>query len=329
MIQVTSLLIRTIINFRNMIRLLLILSLSVMIISCNKKVTDNIVEDRSSQSLPDDKQQKVIKPDVVEHAPEEVAEEPNEIQNKDKTAEILRSPYTRLELDIFGNKYIYSNIELIKLDAKNDTIAVFNTRNTSSISSVAVTNPNKVIVYSRDNQRTWTLDSTLSVIEDKRIDLPELGEIGFVTRLEGDDVLYYSRSSKKFYRTNSNNNKIIESDVQWKMESQIKDIIESQDLFIVRNEQNEIYLFDSFGNLIRQVRVAINDGPVDFQNNFIYQIEGNQLRYLDLTDPTGEFKEYKLANDLKNVSDFKMARQKVYTLTNGKVAEQKIMIVNY
>jgi len=304
-------------------KLLLIIALVLTLFSCNKKVGDKISENKS-EPIKDE-----VKENSIENAAAAAANAAEIMEDEKVTPKVVVSPYRGLELDIFGNKYIYSDIELIKLDSKNDTVAVFNTRNTSSISSVAVTNPNKVIVYSRDNQRTWTLDSTLSVIEDNRIDLPELGEIGFVTRLEGDDVLYYSRSSKKFYRTNSNNNKIIESDVQWKMESQIKDIIESQDLFIVRNEENEVYLFDSFGNLIKQVNVDINNGPVDFQNNFIYQIDGGQLRYLDLTDPTAEFKEYKLAGGMKNVSDFKMARQKVFTLTNGKVAEQKIMIVNY
>jgi len=322
MIQASCLLMRTTINFRNMNRKLLIMGLVIILFSCNKQVNDKMSENNSES-----KESEVE--DYVENAAEAVANAAESIGAKNEAPEILVSPYKGLELDIFGNKYIYSDIELIKLDAKNDTVAVFNTRNTSSITSVAVTNPNKLIVYSRDNQRSWTLDSTLSVIEDQRLDLPEIGEIGFVTRLEGDDLLYYSRSSKKFYRTNSTNEKVLESDVQWKMESPIKDIIESQDLFIVRNEANEVYLFDSFGNLIKQVQVNINNGPVDFQNNFIYQIDGNQLRYLDLTDPTAEFKEYKLASGMNNVSDFKMARQKVYTLTNGKVGEQKIMIVNY
>ena len=285
-----------------MYKCIILLGLALLLVSCNRQLlTDTQVNES------------------------EVREE-FEINDKDEN---FVSPFKNLELDIFGNKYIYSDIELIKLNSQGDTVAVFNTRNTSSISSVSVSNPNKVIVYSRDNQRTWTLDSTLSVIEDKRVDLPELGEIGFVTRLEGDDILYYSRSTRKFYRINNNNSKIIESDVQWGMDSEIKDIVESQDLFIVRNEENQLYLFDSFGNLMKEVKVEINDGPVDFQNNFIYQIHGNQLRYFDLTDPTAEFREYKLSGGLIDVSDFKMARQKIYTLTNGKVTEQKIMIVNY
>ena len=287
-----------------MYKIVVIFVMSLVMFSCNRQVKDEMVMEKPAQ-------------------------EKATIETKTEEDDKQVSPYTKLELDIFGNKYIYSDIELIKLDVKGDTVAVFNTRNTSAISSVAVSNPNKLIVYSRDNQRTWTLDSTLSVIEDKRIDLPELGEIGYVTRLEGDDILYYSRSTKKFYRSNINNNKIIESDVQWNMESQIKDIVESQDLFIVRNEENEVYLFDSFGNLMKEVKIKLNDGPVDFQNNFIYQIEGDQLRFLDLTDPTAEFQQYKLSSPLKNVSDFKMARQKIVTLTNGEVAEQKIMIVNY
>ena len=287
-----------------MYKVIILFSVSILFLSCNRQSTDKLV---TVDEVQEDTTSDVMK----------------------ESEEISQSNFKGLEIDIFGNQYIYSDIELIKLDSKGDTVAVFNSRNTSGISSVAVSNPNKLIVYSRDNQRTWILDSTLSVIEDKRIDLPELGEIGFVTRLEGDDILYYSRSSKKFYRTNSNNNKIIESDVQWKMESEIKDIVESQDKFIVRNEENEVYLFDSFGNLIKQVKIEMNDGPVDFQNDFIYQIEDNELRYLDLTDPTADFKKYKLSGGLKDVSDFKMARQKIYTLTNGKVVEQKIMIVNY
>lgn len=311
-------------------KLLIIMSLSVMLFSCNRQLTEE------TQSMENDSAEK------VEQIKEKSSATTKEVEKtisttissetgapKTSAPEIPQSPFQGLEMDIFGNKYIYSDIELIKLGAKGDTLAVFNTRNTSGISSVAVTNPNKLIVYSRDNQRSWTLDSTLSIIEDKTVDLPELGEIGFLTRLEGDDILYYSRSAKKFFRTNSTNEKMIESDVHWEMESQIRDIVESQDQFIVRNEDNEVYLFDSFGNLVKEIKVKMNDGPVDFQNNFIFQIDGNQLRYLDVTDPTAEFKTYKLSGGLKNVSDFKMGRQKIVTLTNGKVTEQKIMIVNF
>jgi len=277
-------------NFRSMNKLLLIFGICAVMFSCNQKIVNEITTNSSNQLATD------------------------------------QSPYTGLEVDIFGNKYIYSNIELIKLDANNDTVAIFNTRNTSSILSVSVSNPNNLIVYSRDNQRSWTLDSTLSVIEDMRIDLPELGEIGYVIRLEGDDVLYYSRSNKKFYRTNSYNNKILESDVQWNMESQIRNIIESQDLFIVRNEVNEIYLFDSFGNLIRQVFVEINDGPIDFQNNIIFQIVGKQLRYLDLSDPVADFQEMNLSITEEEISDFKISRRMIYMLSDGKIISQELML---
>ncbi len=305
-----------------MYKVILLMIVGSVIFSCNKKINDETIIKNSPM------EDKEMTDKEIESKEKETINEVVDAKNEEGS-EIVLSPFTNLELDIFGNKYIYSDIELIKLDSNNDTLAVFNTRNTSGISSVSVTNPNKLVVYSRDNQLTWTLDSTLSIIEEKRIDLPQLGEIGFVTRLEGDDVLYYSRSAKKFFRTNSNNNKVLESDVQWDMESEIRDIVESQDLFIVRNEENQVYLFDSFGNLIKEVKIKMNDGPVDFQNNYIYQIEGNQLRYLDLKDPTAEFKEYKLSAGLQNVSDFKMARQKIYTLSNGKVKEQKIMIVNY
>lgn len=302
-------------------KVLLLIMFSSILFSCNKRMNDKTIIKNPSM---EDNVMSEEETEVVEELGKDII-----ITEDEEGPEIVLSPFTGLELDVFENKYIYSDIELIKLDENNDTLAVFNTRNTSGISSVSVTNPNKLIVYSRDNQLTWTLDSNLAIIEERRIDLPELGEIGFVTRLEGDDVLYYSRSAKKFFRTNTNNNKVLESDVQWNMESEIKDIVESQDLFIVRNEENQVYLFDSFGNLMKKVNIKINDGPIDFQNNFIYQIEGNQLRYLDLKDPTAEFKEYKLSGGLNQVSDFKMARQKIYTLNNGKVTEQKIMIVNY
>ena len=240
-----------------------------------------------------------------------------------------QSEFRGIEIDILGNKYVYSDIEIAKISKTGDTLAVFNTRNTSGISKVSVSNPNKVIVFSKDNQRSWTLDSTLSVIEDKTLDLPDFGVIGMVTRLEGDDILYYSKSNKKFYRTNTNTSKIIESDVQWDLESDIKDIAESEDRFIIRTEDNDIYLHDSFGNRVKKIPGTFNDGPIDFQHNFIFQVINNQLHYLDITDPTGEFKEYRLSGGLKNVTDFKMARQKVFVISDGKVVEQKIMIVNY
>lgn len=237
--------------------------------------------------------------------------------------------FVGIELDMLGNKYIYSEIEIVKISSEGDTLAIFNTRNTSGISKVSVSNPNKVIVFSKDNQRSWTLDSTLSVIEDKTLDLPDFGVIGMVTRLEGDDILYYSRSNKRFYRTNNSTSKIIESDVQWDIESEIVDIVESEDQFIIRTEKNEIYLHDAFGNRVKKISGSFVDGPIDFQHNFLFQVINDQLNYLDITDPTAEFKEYKLSGGLKNITDFKMDRQKLIAISNGEIVEQKIMIVNY
>lgn len=234
-----------------------------------------------------------------------------------------------IELDVLGNRYVYSSMEIIKISTVGDTLAKFNTRGTSGISKLSTVNPNKVIVFSKDNQRSWTLDSTLSVIEDKNIDIPDFGVIGMVTRLEGDDILYYSKSNKKFYRTNSSTAKIIESDVQWDLDSEVTDVIESEDRFIVRTESNEIYLHDSFGNRVKKIEGPFTDGPIDFQHNFIFQIKDNQLHYFDINDPTADFKMYKLSGGLKNVTDFKMDRQKIYCISNGQLVEEKIMIVNY
>lgn len=234
-----------------------------------------------------------------------------------------------IELDVLGNRYVYSDIEITKISSEGDTLAIFNTRNTSGISKVSTSNPNKVIVFSKDNQRSWTLDSTLSIIEDNIMDKVELGEIGMVTRLEGDDILFYSKSNKKFYRTNSNTARVIESDVQWDLESEVLDVIESEDRFIVRTETNEIYLHDSFGNRVKKIEGPFHDGPIDFQHNFIFQVNDDELHYFDINDPTAEFKTYKLAGGLKNVTDFKMDRQKIYCIANGKLVERKVMIVNY
>ena len=234
-----------------------------------------------------------------------------------------------IELDALGNRYVYSDIEITKISSEGDTLAIFNTRNTSGISKVSTSNPNKVIVFSKDNQRSWTLDSTLSIIEDNIMDRVELGEIGMVTRLEGDDILFYSKSNKKFYRTNSNTARVIESDVQWDLESEVLDVIESEDRFIVRTETNEIYLHDSFGNRVKKIEGPFHDGPIDFQHNFILQVKNDELRYFDINDPIAEFKTYKLAGGLKNVTDFKMDRQKIYCIANGKLIERKVMIVNY
>lgn len=280
-------------------RLPLLFLCCFVVFSCNNKITT--LEEKEETKVPSIK-----------------------TENEDSTGE-----FVGLELDILGNKYIYSDIEIAKISKEGDTLAIFNTRNTSGISKVSVSNPNKVIVFSKDNQRSWTLDSTLSVIEDKQLDLPDFGVIGMVTRLEGDDILYYSKSNKRFYRTNSNTSKIIESDVQWDLESEIVDIVESDDRFIVRTEENEIYLHDSFGNRVKKVSASFVDGPIDFQHNYIFQVIDNQLHYLDITDPTAEFKEYKLAGGLKNVTDFKMDRQKLFCISNGEIVEQKIMIVNY
>lgn len=240
-----------------------------------------------------------------------------------------RSKLVGIELDMLGNKYVYSDIEIFKISSEGDTLANFNTRTTSGITAVSVSNPNKVVVFSRDHQRSWTLDSTLSVIEDNTINLPDLGEIAMMTRLEGDDILYYSKSNKKFYRTNINNYKTIESDVLWDLESEIKEIIESEDRFIVRTASNDVYLHDAYGNKIKKINGSFDDGPIDFRHNFIFQLKNDQLNYLDINDPTGEFKQYKLAEGLTNVTDFKMGRQKLFCISNGDIIEQKIMIATY
>ncbi len=229
------------------------------------------------------------------------------------------SAYLKFELDVFDNKYIYSGLELMKISVAGDTIAIFNTRGTSTITSVSVSNPNKIIVFSKDNQKSWTLDSNLAIIEDKMIDLIDLGEVTIMTRLQGDDILYYSKSNKKFYRTNSNTLKIIESDVQWDIENDIVKLISSDELFVVKTTSAEVFLYDGFGNKLKAINIPFKSAQFDFLNGIIYQIRDDKLYAIDVNDPIAEVNIQSLPKAFNSFTDFKITSKNLYLLSKEEI----------
>lgn len=242
---------------------------------------------------------------------------------ENKSVDLVAENYTNIGLDVLGQTYMYSEVELIKNSITQDTTWSFTSKGTESLSHISFTNPNKLTIFVKDSQELWILDSTLSLVEEIDLVKFDQGDIGFATRLIDNRILLYSRSQRQLYKYNHNRNLVYETDVLWDLEGEVIDLVQSDDQYVLLTDTGQLLLFDDYGNFMQELTINHNQSPISLDNNRLYYIDdtAGTFKYLNLNDPIAE--EQTLNAQIGDkIDDFVIGQRKLYYLKDSKIYQE-------
>ncbi len=239
---------------------------------------------------------------------------------ENKSVDLTSEDYTHIGLDVLGQTYMYSEVELIKNSITQDTTWSFTSKGTESLSHISFTNPNKLTIFVKDSQELWILDSTLSLIEEIDLIRFDKGDIGFATRLIDNRILIYSRSRRQLFKYNHDRNLVYETDVLWDLEGEVIDLVQSDDQYVLLTDTGQLLLFDDYGNFMRELILDQKKSPISLANNRLYYFdnEGGDFNYINLNDPIVE-KQRLMIQLEENIDDFVIGQNKLYFLRDSEI----------
>ena len=222
-------------------------------------------------------------------------------------------------VDALGNVYILGkNDQLKKLDAKGDSVAVFNaTKRYGQLYSIDVTNPLKILLYYKDYGTVLTLDRFLSIRNTLDLRSQNIFQAKAVGLAYDNNIWVFDELDGKLKRIGEDGKLIMQTnDLRLVFDTlPSPEFITDQDgLVYLYDVTRGVYLFDYYGALKTHIPFT---GWRDFMvlEKTIYgRKDNNMLRYqpgsLDL-------REIKIPPMFQPATRIRVTQQKLYVLDNG------------
>jgi hypothetical protein len=222
-------------------------------------------------------------------------------------------------VDALGNIYILSkNDQLKKIDAKGDSVAVFNAvKRYGQLYSIDVTNPLKVLLYYKDFGTVLTLDRFLSVRNTLDLRKENIFQAKAVGLAYDNNIWVFDEQEGKLKRIAEDGKLILQTnDLRLVFDTlPSPDFITDQDgLVYLYDFAKGVYLFDYYGAL--KTRIPFT-GWRDFMvaEKTIYGRKDNDM--LKYEPGSLDLKQIKIPQAFQAASRIRVTAQKLYVLENG------------
>jgi hypothetical protein len=190
----------------------------------------------------------------------------------------VKIPVISLHADRLNRIYVLNSSGLFQYDNQCNLLASFTKKLAGGITSVDVSNPLKILVFSRAEQKIYVLNDRLHV--QSEISLADLGIIQAVVvcNSRGDGFRVYDRASRMLIRFDSNLRKEYEMPIPDKTILNPVLMSENQNWVLISNPPEGILVADRYGNYIRTIESPdsglfhTDDLTVSFVNNDMVNI---------------------------------------------------------
>lgn len=201
---------------------------------------------------------------------------------------IARSGLDLLEVTELNEIYVLeSSRSLIKFDTEGRQKQIFRGNDVEFITSFDVHHGLYILVFSKESNRIYILDRFLVPVN--QLDLVHVGlENGSAAGLTSDGFIWiYDTFKRKLFKIDFKGQILLEStDLSLHTSADL-------DLSYIREYQNQIFLFNSLGNIIvldnlTNYKKTLNgffSYPVSFSSNRMYFFEKNKCKYYALDEP--------------------------------------------
>jgi hypothetical protein len=222
-------------------------------------------------------------------------------------------------VDALGNLYILSkNDQLKKIDAKGDSVAVFNAvKRYGQLYSIDVTNPLKVLLYYRDFGTVLTLDRFLSVRNTLDLRRQNVFQAKAVGLAYDNNIWVFDEQEGKLKHLTEDGKLILQTnDLRLLFDTlPSPEYITDQDgLVYLYDISRGVYLFDYYGSL--KTRIPFT-GWRDFMvaSKTIYGRKENEM--LKYEPGSLDLKHVKIPQPFQSASRIRITQNKLYVLNNG------------
>lgn len=222
-------------------------------------------------------------------------------------------------VDALGNVYILSkNDQLKKIDAKGDSVAVFNAvRKYGQLYSIDVTNPLKVLLYYKDFGTVVTLDRFLSVRNTLDLRRQNIFQVKAVGLAYDNNIWLFDELDGKLKRLGEDGRLILQTnDLRLVFDTlPSPDFITDQDgLVYLYDAARGVYLFDYYGGLKSRIPFT---GWRDFMvaAKTIYGRKDNEI--LKYEPGSLDLKRIKIPEQFQSAARIRVTQQKLYILQDG------------
>jgi len=222
-------------------------------------------------------------------------------------------------VDALGNLYILSkNDQLKKIDARGDSVAVFNAvKRYGQLYSIDVTNPLKILLYYKDFGTVLTLDRFLSVRNTLDLRRQNIFQVKAVGLAYDNNIWVFDEQDGRLKRLAEDGKLILSTnDLRLVFDTlPSPDFITDQDgLVYLYDADRGVYLFDYYGALKSRIPFT---GWRDFMvaAKTIYGRKENEM--LKYEPGSLDLKHIRIPTQFQSATRIRITQQKLYILDSG------------
>ena len=228
---------------------------------------------------------------------------------------LIQGDFKILEMDNLGDLYLIDQKnQLSKFNIDGQVKFEFSIKGLGDISSIDVSNPQKILLYFPQYQNIIFLDNTLSEI--KRLNLEELNywDIQGVANSRDNNIWIHDPVNNRLLKINSegaiqlSSNEVFNSKIEEIGSSRIYE--RNNRVFLYY--ENIIYEFDSFGQLI-QTFMLTNQG-IQFESESLFFLDQDQISMMDYQVHFTAEDQFKKIYDTIKIRDFVVAQSELWII---------------
>jgi len=190
-----------------------------------------------------------------------------------------------ITVDRLSNIYIYNNNILYKYNGNGELLYSYSAFSKGKISGLDVSNPLKIVVFSKDFMQIAVLDQklaplqTIGSLSDLNLYLPTCSCVSY------DNGLWiYDEILNQLFRYDANRNLSNKSQILsqiWEKKGMPIYMKETESGFLVVNDkENGLLVFDRFGTYLKTIPVFAD--RLFFSENTVFYAENNELKSINI-----------------------------------------------
>lgn len=227
--------------------------------------------------------------------------------------------FKELTVDGFGAIYLLDQRNVLKkYDSNLKLLFEYSFYKQGIISTIDVSNPQKILVYFPEFQNIVYLDNTLSVIQSLNLEKLNYWQINAVALSQDNNTWFYDPNLHQLNKINSSGTIVLSSNEMFNSnynDSEINTVkISEREVFVFT--PNEVLIFDFFGVFLKSI--PIESKEVQILKNEILYSKGKNIMRLPL-EVTFEIEEDHVVYNSKNdFNDFHISLDgTLYLLEKG------------
>jgi len=236
-----------------------------------------------------------------------------------KDDHLVKGDFSIIKTDKLGFIYLVSeDNEILKYDSKLNLTYKFSVNTLGEISSIDISNPQKVLVYYPDYQNIVFLDTTLSEIERLNLENLNFWDIQGVALSTDNLIWIYDPINYRLIKIDYSGNVIISSNESFfgEGEEALNQKIYALENHVYLYSDNELLVFDIFGQKLQTIK--INNQTIQFIRKQYAVLNNNEIKLGNLNISFIEKKESTLyAAQDRNIKDFSLLDNVLYLIDEG------------